>query len=263
MAWEEYYVYNTTFTNLTGGTGTTFTENEIRIDTDADFKFMKTIHQPVTARARIQYRDNTNGRFLMKGSQDIRTISGHALYNIAPGTPLPPGFTPFIWPRPYIIPAATTFTIGAADFSGLTATLRMAFHGTKVRAGTAPWDRKYRAMIPYVYPLSTTGTIDIPANGTTTASIPTDNDSHFVVYKLVGARDGACTLTMKDGARDRQWMNEAIHFDNLIGNGSFPNILPAPRFIPRGTVVSISLTDLSGSTNTVEINLVGVKLYEE
>lgn len=267
MAFEEYYVYNTTFTNLAGASGTVFTENEIRIDTDADFKFIKTVHQPVTARARIRYRDDTNGRFLMKGSQDLRTISGHALYNVAPGNPLPPGFVPFIWPRPYIIPAATTFTVGASDFSGLTGTLRMAFHGTKLRQGTAPWDpgldgKKYRAMVPYVYPLSTTGTVDIPASGSTTAAIATDNDAHFVVYKLVGARDGACTVTIKDGARDRQWMNEAVHFDNLVGNGGFPNILPAPRFIPRGVVISIGLVDLSGSANTVELNLVGIKLYE-
>jgi len=263
MAWEEYYVYNTTFTDLEGGSGTVFTENEIRIDTDADFKFIKTIHQPVTARARIRYRDDTTGRFLMKGSQDLRTISSHSLYNVSPGSPLPPGFVPFIWPRPYIIPAATTFTVGAADFSGLTATLRMTFHGTKVRQGQAPWERKYRAMVPFVYPLSNAGTVDIPASGTTTAAIPTDNDAHFVVYKIVGARDGACTLTIKDGARDRQWMNEAIHFDNFVGNGGFPNILPAPRFIPRGTVMSVNLTDLSGAANTVEINLVGIKLFEE
>lgn len=261
---EEFYVYNTNFTDLAGGTGTVFTENEIRIDTDADFKFIKTIHQSVTARARVRYRDDTTGRFLMKGSQDLRTISGHAFYNSFPGTPLAPGFTPFIWPRPYIIPAATTFTVGASDFSGLTGTLRMAFHGTKLRQGIAPWDpgKRWRAMVPYVYSLSNTGTVDIPASGTTTAAIPTDNDTHFVVYKLTGARDGACTVTIKDGARDRQWMNEAVHFDNLVGNGAFPNILPAPRFIPRGVVISIGLTDLSGATNTVELNLIGVKLYE-
>ncbi len=262
MSWEEYYVYQTTFTNLAGGTGVQFTDSEIRIDTDANFKFMKTMHNPITARARVRYRDDTNGRFLMKGSQDLRTISGHAIFSMAPGAPTLPGFVPFIWPRPYIIPAATTFTVSASDFSGLTNDLRISFHGAKIRPGQSPFQRKYRAMVPYVYPISTTGTVTIGANGSTTASIATDNDAHFVVYKLVGSRTGACTLTIKDGARDRQWMNNAVHFDNIVGNGHYPNIFPAPRFIPRGVVIAISLADLSGASNTVELNFVGVKLYE-
>ena len=260
--YKEYYIYQTTFTSLAAGNGTVFTDNEIRIDSDSQFEFIKSHHYPPDARARIKYRDDTSGRYLGKASQDVRTISGHSHFTMAPGNPTPPGFVPFIWPRPYLIAAATTFTVSAADFSGLVRTLYMSFHGNKVRQGEAPWSNKPRAVIPYMYAISSTGTVQIPANGTMSASIATDNDAAFIVHKIVGARDGSCTVTVKDGARDRQWMNTAVHFDNLVGNGHFPNILPAPRYIARGSVIAVTLQDLSGVANDVELNFIGVKIYE-
>jgi len=264
MAWKEFYSYETTFTNLPAGTGVTYTDNEVRIDTDADFEFIKTMFFPITTRVRIKYRDDTNGRFLMKGSQDLRTIGGHAVYSMAPGGPTPPGFVPYIWPRPYIIPAATTFAVSVADFSSLITSPRIAFHGSKLRQGESPWEKKFRAVVPYVYPITSAiaGTIAVAANRSTPSAIPTDNDAHFLVLKLVGARTGSCELTIKDGGRDRQWMNQAVHFDNLIGNGHYPNILTSPRFIPRGSTIQVVVNDLSGLANTVELNFVGVKLYE-
>lgn len=259
--WREYFIYSALFTALPSGSGVTFTDVEVRIDTDADFEFIKTIFQPATAGARVKYRDDTTGRFLMKGSQDIRTIGGTAIASFPAGAPTPPGFLPFIWPKPYVIPAATTFTVSAADFTVSSYDLRISFHGNKIRQGKAPWDEKYRAMVPYVYPFSSTGTVTLAANGPGSATIPTDNDADFIVHKITGARTGACLVTVKDGGRDRQWMDSAVHFDNLVGNGHYPNILPSPRFIPRGNPITFSLTDISGSTNTVEINLEGVKLY--
>jgi len=265
---KEYYVYGTSFPQLVAGDGTVFLDNEIRIDTDADFEFIKTMFNPITSKVRLRYRDDTMGRFLQKGSQDCRTIGGHALFSNPIGNPATPGFLPFIWPRPYVIPAATTFTVSASDFSGLASNFRLAFHGSKVRSGPSPWgldankQSKFRGKIPYVYGLTNTGTVTIEANGGVSVAIPTDNDSHFLVTQIVGSRTGPCTLTIKDAARDRQWMNTAIHFDNMVGNGHYPNILPSPRFVARGSVISISLNDLSGASNTVELNFVGVKLYE-
>lgn len=260
--YKEYYVYQTTFTSLAAGAGTVFTDNEIRIDSDSEFEFIKTHHSPVTARVRLKYRDDTSGRYLGKASQDIRTISGHSRFTMAPGLPTPPGFVPFIWPRPYNIAAATTFTVGAADYSGLGVTLYLSFHGNKIRQGEAPWAKEPRAILPYMYTLPSTGTLQIPANGTISASIATDNDASFIVHKIVGSRDGACTMTIKDGARDRQWMNTAVHFDNIVGNGHYPNILPAPRYVARGSVIAVTLTDLSGAANDVELTFIGVKRYE-
>lgn len=261
MAWKEFYSYTILFSNLAAGSGTTFTDGEIRFDTDSDFEFVKTMMYPNTAKVRVSYRDDTSGRFLQKGSQDIRTISGHAFFSNPTINPTAPGFLPFIWPRPYIISAATTLTVSAADFSGIESDFRLAFHGSKIRPGEAPWSGKYRAILPYIYSL-TGGTIEIPANGSISVGIPTDQDAHFVVHKMTGTRDGSCTVTIKDASRDRQWMNSAVHFDMLIGNGTFPHNLSSPRFIARGSTIAVTLTDLSGSDNTVELNFIGTKIYE-
>ncbi len=261
--WKEYFLYSAFFDNLAAGNGTVFTNFEVRIDPDSDFEFVKTIFQPTSARVRVSYRDDTNSRHLMKGEQDIRTIGGTALYSMAPVTPrLAPGFVPYVWPIPYVISGATTLTVEAADFSGLQTDFYLSFHGSKVRPGRAPWDGPFRAKVPYVYPITTTGTVSVPANGSASASIVTDKDAHFVIYKLTGSRTGACTVEIKDGARDRQWMDAtAVHFDNLVGNGHFPNNLPSPRFVYRGSVITVNLTDLSGASNVVEMNFIGVKLY--
>lgn len=262
--WKEYYIYNVNFTNLAAGSGTTFIDAEIRLDTDSDFQFIKTMFQPSTARVRVRYRDDSAGRFLMKGEPDIRTIGGTSFGSIGTASPtLANGFWPFIWPRPYRIAAATTFTVSAADFSGLSYTFRLSFHGNKLRPGEAPWNKKYRAMVPYVYRIGgSSNAVTVGANSTASDSVATDIDAHFLVHKIVGARTGPCLVTIKDGARDRQWMNTAVHIDNLVGNGPQPNVLPSPRFIYKGSVISTTLQDLSGASNTVEINYIGVKLYE-
>jgi hypothetical protein len=260
--WKEYYAYDIAFTDLAAGAGATFTPGEIRIDTDADFEFVKTMYQPAAGRYRVRYRDDTNGRYLMKGSADLRAIGGTALYSMAPVGPTPPGFVPFIWPKPYIINAATTFTVEIADYSGIISSPRLTFHGSKIRTGECPWMKKYRAEVPYTYPIATNAGVSVGASSTTTAAIATDNDAHFLCYKIVGSRTGACTVAIKDGARDRQWMNQAVTFDNLVGNGHFPHILATPRFIARGSVIAVVISDLSGAANVVDLEFVGVKLYE-
>ncbi len=259
--WKEYYVYSAEFLPLGAGTGVTFTDVEMRLDTDADFEFIKTIFQPVTARYRVRYRDDTSGRFLQKASQDIRTIGGTSIYSMAPGNPTPPGFKPFIWPKPYRIAAATTLTVQAADFSGLAYNTRLSFHGNKVRVGKAPWDQQWHNVVPFVYSLGTTGTVTVAANSTVSVSIPTDMDAPFLAQMLTGSRTGQCLVTIRDGARDRQWMNIPQDFDNFVGNGQFPNVFSSPRYISKGAVMAVTIQDLSGAQNTVEINIAGVKLY--
>lgn len=262
MSWKEYYSYTAEFLPITGGAGTIFTDVEVRMDTDANFEFNKTIYQPTTGRVRLRYRDDTAGRYLQKGSQDCRAIAGTSLYSMAPGGPTPPGFLPFIWSDPYYISAATTLTVQGAEFSGLSYNFRLTFHGAKIREGKAPWDKKFRAIAPYIYPINTSGTVSVAANSTISASIATDNDAPFLCKGLVGARTGACLITIKDGARDRQWMNTAVHFDNLVGNAHYPHKLSAPRYVARGAVLAVTIQDLSGAANTVELNFLGVKLYE-
>jgi hypothetical protein len=254
--WKEYFVYGTSKT-LSAGNGTAFETMNIRIDSDADFEFNKTTYVATNDRIKVKYKDDSYGRYLTKGLPDIKTLAGRN--TLAMG--LSNSFLPFVWPRPYIISAGTNFVVEASDFSGASNTLRIAFHGGKLRSGVAPWTRRFRAAVPFVYSF-TDGAVTVSANSTANPRIEIDIDSHFVVQKITGIRTGEALVLINEGARGREWMNTQVHIDNIIGNGAFPNILTANRFIIRGSVVSFNIQDLSGADNSIEINLIGVKLYE-
>ena len=254
--WKEYFVYDATDA-LTAGTGVLFETNSIRIDSDADFEFLKTSFESTSDRVKLKYKDESAGRYLFKGSIDIKEIAGRNTLAMGNSN----AFLPFIWPKPYLVAAATLFTVESADYSGVANTMRLAFHGAKIRSGQAPWERKFRAAIPFVYGF-TNGSVSVAANSTSSQNIEIDIDSHFLVQKIVGIRDGGALVSIGENARGMDWMNTAIHIDNLIGNGAFPNILPAPRFIRRGSVVTVNIQNLMAIANVVNISLIGTKLYE-
>jgi hypothetical protein len=213
---------------------------------------------------------NTLAVTFMNDTGGIITPTATEVYTVVamggPGQGIQGNFIPFVWPRPYIIAGATGLTVSAADNSGNANLIRLAFHGSKLRPGQAPWDRKYRAMIPYVYPLNVSGTVPgtvvVAANDTAAFSVPTDKDGSFLCMKLVGQRTGSALVTIKDGGRDRQWVDSATHFDNIIGSAGFPCILPSPRYCEKGAVISGSIQDLSGAANTCECDFAGIKIYE-
>ncbi len=281
--YREFYMYSCSFLPLaigTPGANNAFTPFELRIDADSSFEFVKTITRtaipggPAIApfnQFRIKYKDDAAGRNLMKASEYGTTISGFGTaITLSGGAIVDNAFMPFVWPRPYIISASTTFTVEAADDSGFSTNLYMSFHGSKIKPGVAPWQKKeYRSFMPYVYPIANisnagnpvAGTLVVGANNTVSAPIPTDIDSDFLVLRLAGRRTGPALVTIKDGS-DRQWMDSACHIDNLLGNGMFPNIFPSPRFIEKGSVLSTMIQDISGASNTIEMQFIGVKLYE-
>jgi len=251
--WKEYFIYGFNVT-LSGSDGTSFTSNVIRLDADSDFEFHKVIFTATDNQIYVRYRDESIGRYLTKYEVDIRSIAGVALSGVSGN-----GFCPFVWPRPYLISAGSNFVVETSDFSGSSNTLRMAFHGAKIRPGVAPWDRKYRAVVPFTYGQRAT----VSGNATSSLRIEIDTDAHFLIQRITGtATSSSCLVDVKEGARDKDWSNTPIIFNNIIGNGQFPNILSANRFLNRGSVLVIQVQDLSGSSNVVEIDFEGVKLYE-
>ncbi|MGH7754440.1 MAG: hypothetical protein ACREN5_16670, partial [Gemmatimonadales bacterium] len=144
--WKEYFIYTADFTGaqalvagVLNGAPTTqvFGEVEVRIDSDADFEFIKTMYVATDPRVYVRYSDGTAGRLLQRGTLDLREVGGQA-FN--PTTPTENRwFLPFIWPQPYVIAASTVFTVQAADFSAGANTVRISFHGNKIRPGRAPY----------------------------------------------------------------------------------------------------------------------------
>jgi len=255
--WKEYFI-NTFSKSLTAQSSGTLVDTQvIRIDSDADFEFNKTTFVATNDRINLRYRDDSVGRYLTKEPMDIKMVAGRNTLPMG----LSNSFIPFIWPRPYVISAGTTLSVEMGDFSNAANTLYLAFHGAKIRPGVAPWDRKFRAMVPFVYSFSG-GSVSVAANATQNMTIPTDIDAHFVVQKITGIRTGDALVSVNEGARGRDWSNAPIHIDNLCGNGAFPNILLANRFIYKGSVVNFNIQNLLGTTNVINIALVGVKCYE-
>lgn len=259
MAWKEYYVYNIENTALTGGNGTVFTETTIRTDTDADFELIKRTHVSTDSRILARFKDDAYGRLYQNAAMDLRDISGAPVSDISVGSSVQHmGIIPFILPRPVLIRAATTYTAEFSDFSTLSNSIRLSLHGAKLRPGKAPWEESWRATPAFDY---TTGLVTISANQTASVNISINIDAHFLIRKITGTRDGTALITVKDGATDRQWMNTAVHINNFAGSAHFPNILPAPRFIYKGSVINVTIQDLSGASNNIRLNFHGEKLF--
>ncbi len=263
MAWKEYYIYDFTNTSIPASAGAgvvgAFQNITTRFDSDADFEVIKRHHIATDNRIRIRFQDDSYGRQFQNQSLDLRGVSGTILSASAGSIGIHPNnFMPFILARPYLIRAGTTYTLEVADFSGAANSLRMSFHGAKLRVGAAPWHREWKAKPPFDY---TTGAVTLSANQTVSVNINIQIDAHFLVEKITGTRTGPALIQVIDGSQDRQWMNGAIHIDNFMGNSQFPNILPAPRFIRRGSSINITIQDLSGASNTVEVIFSGLKLF--
>jgi hypothetical protein len=167
--------------------------------------------------------------------------------------------TPLVLPQPWQMKAGTNTIVEAADQSGVGGTLRLTFQGAKIRPGIAPWEKRFAKTMGFPY---STRKFTVGANATSTVQLAIDNDANFLVKRITGSRYASCLIDIKEGARDRDWFNAMLHFDTVVGNGQFPNILFANRFIFRGSVISVTVQDLSGSPNEVEVVFLGSKMYE-
>lgn len=258
--WKEYYCYSFETSLAAGVVGSpVFTAVTIRTDSDADYEVNKRTHIATSSQILVRYQDDAYGRFLQNLDLDLRSVSGTILFTtgVVDVGITPNNFLPYILTRPFPIRASTNFTASYADESTAVNQIRQTFHGAKLRPGNAPWAQRWNAMAFFDY------TIEIPmaANGSGVGNLAFNIDSHFMVRKLTGTRTGASLITIKDGASDRQWMDKPVHFDNLFGNSQFPNILPAPRFVYRGSVLNITATDISGLANTLRLTFSGEKLF--
>lgn len=258
--WKEYYIYNFENLNLAAGNGTVFSDTVVRFDSDADFELIKRHHIATDSRILVKFQDDAYGRQFQNTALDLRGVSGTILFasGVVDIGIHPNNFMPYILPRPYLIRAGATYTVSFADFSGVANAVRLAFHGAKLRVGIAPWAQQWKAKPPYTY---STGAISIGANQSASININIQIDSHFLVEKLTAIRTGPALITLKDSGIGRQWMNSPIHIDNVFGNSQFPNILPAPRLVQRGSSLNITIQNLMNSTNTITLMFDGLKLF--
>lgn len=85
------------------------------------------------------------------------------------------------------------------------------------------------------------------------------------VYAMAAQRTAACLvfLQVQDGPQIRALMNAACHIDAIFGNygvGARPYYLPEALMLDENRAVLCSVTDISGATNTVQLNLETMRL---
>ncbi len=288
--WKEYFLYSADFVGTSAlaaasganidPTAAVFSSFPIKVHSDSDFEWLKTVYDFTAPgatgdpRVYLRLQDDSSGRRLHRSTLDARLAAGFGI-NLAALAGLAniesTAFLPFIEPEPYTFGAASTFTVDAADFSGVANTVRFTFHGNKVRPGYAPWERdaqgrprRFRARLPFKLVLPPDGqTMAIAASQSVNVAAAVDLEADFLVLRLTLLHTSTGLIQIQDGpGRDRLWQDRAVSFNNIGGNGVFPNILPSPRFVYRGSSIQAQMQDTSAATNRVKLIFHGVKLYD-
>jgi hypothetical protein len=249
MAFKEPFCIVSDFLPLTASlTGDAFQDVNIKISGDSHFEILRMIHKATSSAANLKITNASTGQQIIKPKGDARSVSSTAFNGITAN-----GFTPYNFPKPYMIPADTELLIQAADLSNVSNYFRLAIHGNKVYGGDAPYaNRPKRDIFSF--------TIDsgsVAAYDTNTKTYILDSAAGFLVSKLTGSRTDTGLVFIKD---IRPWSSSDVHFDNMVGNSQFGNVLTSKRWIPEKTVLTVRFTDLSGSANRFKITFSGERV---
>lgn len=219
----------------------------------------------------IFMKNNGTGRALMNFPIHIRTVMGTAQL-------------PTILREPYYFTPNDQLAVYLNKISGSTSTARFYMNGTQYcaystsllgRGNKAAEDvfkriRQWRERSKYVMPywqspnfLNTDGSGSTTLSGNTTANFDSiiPEDSHFEAFTIMAVSTGNFGLQIAEVKTKRLLMNGQITKTNAIGTNTYPTILPVPYLIPAGYRLRYTLTDLSGSTNTIWICMHGRRIY--
>jgi len=113
------------------------------------------------------------------------------------------------------------------------------------------------------------------------ASVNISNDAHFVIVGLFGRITTATPTALFNaatGAGDNVvqpvmvslsdnsgniWMDNAVHWDNLLTYAAKPFYLPFPRLVLKNSTITSTLTNLVAVAGQAQIALHGFKVYTE
>lgn len=246
--YKEPFVYGVNLT-LAGGTGVDYTDFEVKIDNNVHFELLRFTHHSTSDAINMKIFNSTTGRDFLRSKADLRVISGKAFNGITPN-----GFIPYNLARPWTLPAGSELLVSAADKSASTNTLHFALHGNHILQGDAPYaQRKERDLWDFQLDMGS-----IPAYGSVTKTLILDKDAGFLCHKLTAVRTSDCVVYISD---QKPWMSRETHIDNMFGNGQFGNALTSPRWTKEGGIITVRISDTSGSANTVKLVFKGEKVY--
>jgi len=87
-----------------------------------------------------------------------------------------------------------------------------------------------------------------------------DSDGDFVLKGLVGTQTGNYQIRFRLPS-GRSWPSGYVRNGNLIGSAQFPVPVEPNAVFPAGSKIALDIKDLSGASNTIQIVLVGSKLF--
>ena len=110
----------------------------------------------------------------------------------------------------------------------------------------------------YIY---TIDRISLPSSSSLTKSIRIGAEKFNVMYINGYATNGDnLKLNIKITNRGKVLMNNNVLFSSIVGTAQRPFILPAPLKLDENSDIEITFTDLSGSNQTIDLALIGLKI---
>lgn len=259
--YKDYFIYNFNALPLPIGimdgapSSQVFNDYTIRMHSDADFLWLGTSYIATDPRIYIKVRDGATNRYytdvpavdarLFCGSLTAIGASNNALFLKKLQTPIQ-------------ISAGNTLTFEMADFSGASNYARIALHGVKLRNGTSAVDMMKR-QYTYQYSFHIPTNVTLSANTTQQLIISNTINSDLYIQSVIAMRTGAFTIGLTTGGVDQSWSDSPIHIDNFAGNAIGYNILPEAKVLMANGSLSLTLTDLSGATNAINLIFEGYK----
>lgn len=104
--------------------------------------------------------------------------------------------------------------------------------------------------------------VKLLANQRTDFQLLIDADSDFLIEKVYSNEDGPFRLMILDTTTSYQWFSDRIRGENFFGDAEYPNELPTPIEVKRGTQLNLDIEDLSGAPNTIELVFEGYRVSE-
>ena len=92
------------------------------------------------------------------------------------------------------------------------------------------------------------------------ATVTIDNDSDFLLDRIVASSTGLFSVELLDKFTSRPLQTAPINGENYAGTAQLPFWLPKPYLIRRTSTIQGKFNDRSGSLNTIQLDLVGLKL---
>lgn len=111
------------------------------------------------------------------------------------------------------------------------------------------------------FALTATGTPAAPGTPSTT-QLNIDSRAPFEIFGITGNSSGTYDLQIKDST-NRDWQNAPVNSVNMVGTAQQLFPLPVPVVLAASASLAITVRDLSGSANTIQLVFCGYELYPE